>query len=381
MCLAKGIDIIDGGFCCIRIRSVKLPLKQGHVDECLGGFGHGALDKPTGRMMGDTTTLFVLELYEILQHTGDLPFVKKMWPSAKKALDWCMSNANKGGYGLPQYLTTTYDHFGFERHQAVAYNAHVYLTALAAGVKLAEAVADSATAATVSKSIAIAQSAVVDEAKLWNSTDKFFRCHTDTVWQAYTKPGSSSTGGNTFEHAVGFLAAGNDYKPATNATFLACQTTCASSNACLGFSFKSNSPMPSGEILCYTKTAIHLTHVEAAPNQIFTDTLYGQMLSHHFLNGSYTVNTTYLSSHLKYEWEKNQDSYGMRVLSNPVQEDSIWMNGWLSSDPPLSLSASLSLSQLLSLSLFSLLSLSLSFSLSSLLLSLALSCLPPSCSD
>jgi hypothetical protein len=67
---------------------------DGHVDECLAGFGHGPLDVPTGRMMGDTTTLFVLELLEILQHTGDLTFITKMWPSAKRALEWCMTNAN-----------------------------------------------------------------------------------------------------------------------------------------------------------------------------------------------------------------------------------------------------------------------------------------------
>ena len=35
----------------------------------------------------------------------------------------------------------------------------------------------------------------------------------------------------------------------------------------------------------------------------------------------------YLEQHLAYEWERNQDKYGMRVLNDPVQEDSIWMNG------------------------------------------------------
>eukprot|EP01050_Picozoa_sp_SAG11_P027330 SAG11_NODE_6880_length_1232_cov_1.195057_3_plen_92_part_00 len=34
-----------------------------------------------------------------------------------------------------------------------------------------------------------------------------------------------------------------------------------------------------------------------------------------------------LEAHLDYEWSKNQDKYGMRVLNDPVQEDSIWMNG------------------------------------------------------
>ena len=27
------------------------------------------------------------------------------------------------------------------------------------------------------------------------------------------------------------------------------------------------------------------------------------------------------------EWQRNQDRFGMRVISNPIQEDSIWMNG------------------------------------------------------
>jgi len=191
---------------------------DGHVFECLAGFGHGPLDKPTGRMMGlvagrvlrhvlpvlaacallrvcllrvcllpvcllpvclscacllpvcclraacvlpacclvvlpgrcwellpavstfgtvkpdcnpdnkatrpccsDTTSLFIVELYEILTHTGDMDFVTKMWPSARRALAWCMGNANQGGYGLPQYLSTTYDHFGFKNHRAVVY--------------------------------------------------------------------------------------------------------------------------------------------------------------------------------------------------------------------------------------------------------------------
>ena len=51
------------------------------------------------------------------------------------------------------------------------------------------------------------------------------------------------------------------------------------------------------------------------------------MLSHHHFGGNFTLDASYLSSHLEYEWRKNQDTYGMRVLSEPVTEDSIWMNG------------------------------------------------------
>jgi len=51
------------------------------------------------------------------------------------------------------------------------------------------------------------------------------------------------------------------------------------------------------------------------------------MLSYHHFGGQLTLPVDYLSRHLAYEWQENQDPYGMRVLSNPVQEDSIWMNG------------------------------------------------------
>ena len=60
--------------------------------------------------------------------------------------------------------------------------------------------------------------------------------------------------------------------------------------------------------------------------QIFTDSLYGQMLSHNVLQ-NFTLPEEYLSNHLAYEWDRNKDTYGMRVISDPVQEDSIWMNG------------------------------------------------------
>jgi hypothetical protein len=44
------------------------------------------------------------------------------------------------------------------------------------------------------------------------------------------------------------------------------------------------------------------------------------MLSHYHF-GEYSLpNTSYIHSHLAYEWQQNQDLYGMRVLSNPIQE-------------------------------------------------------------
>lgn len=51
------------------------------------------------------------------------------------------------------------------------------------------------------------------------------------------------------------------------------------------------------------------------------------MLAHHNFGEFSYGNESQLWSHLAAEWEQNQDLYGMRVLSNPVQEDAVWMNG------------------------------------------------------
>jgi hypothetical protein len=103
---------------------------------------------------------------------------------------------------------------------------------------LAATAGDTASLATIDKSYTLAQSAIVDPARLWNETEKFFRCH--------TKDGGEGD------------------------------------------------------------------------NQIFTDSLYGQMLSHHHFGGNFTLDKTFLESHLKYEWEKNEDTYGMRCAKNAV---------------------------------------------------------------
>ena len=189
------------------------------------------------------------------RNTGDGALPRKLWPAAKRATKWMIGNAmGSDGYGLPQYLWTTYDHFGWQKQRAVVYNAHIYLTALRATGIMARAMGDDAVAVSTDDAIAVCDGALTRE--LWNTTTKSFR---------------ATTGGD----------------------------------------------------------------------QTFTDSLYGQMLSHHnFGNFTYQSSSSSVSKgsvsgreqqdlwdHLEYEWKMNEDAYGMRVLSNPVQEDSIWMNG------------------------------------------------------
>ena len=101
------------------------------------------LGQSVHRYMGDTSSIFALEVteqlnkchvtfdvglkvYEHFMHTGNRTMMQSLWPSVKKAIEWCIENANKGDplsngdpYGLPQRITTTYDHFRWENYRAV----------------------------------------------------------------------------------------------------------------------------------------------------------------------------------------------------------------------------------------------------------------------
>ena len=285
--------------------------------------------------MADTTALVVLELYEWWKHTGDADFVRTRWANATRAIRWCIGNA-KGDddFGLPQYLTNTYDHFGSEGHRAVAYNAFIYMSAMRACSSLAVAMGDAVIAAACNAALASASEAIVDPTLLWNTTHGFFRAHTDVAWHTYVKQsmrhavGAASSGAGaaaSYEHRLGWLATGNGW--VLNASAASCRAACSANSSCAAYCFESDDANPAQTVRCFLKTKIQFTPYVAAKEQVFTDTLYGEMLSHHHFDGTFTLNTSYLHRHLAFELAANNDTYGMRVLSNPVQEDSIWMNG------------------------------------------------------
>jgi DUF1680 family protein len=76
-----------------------------------------------------------------------------------------------------------------------------------------------------------------------------------TLWHTYTK----QPGKNNFTHELGFLAAGDDVKPPAVASFDACESFCAGSTPCIGFTFQAASAAPSSKIKCYWKSALHFT--------------------------------------------------------------------------------------------------------------------------
>ena len=215
---------------------------DGHVIESLaggcGGGKPGDLDAPSGRLMGDTTSLFVVEVGEWWHLSGDGAALAQRWPAVKRAVAWMVSNANITG--LPRLLETTYDHFGFGSRESVAYNAHIFLASMLHAAEMAAEVGDAAVEAAVLAALARAQAATTSI--LWNSTFNYYRAF---------------NGGDA----------------------------------------------------------------------IFTDTLYGLMIAHAHGFGLAGVDADKVAAHLDFEWARNQDAFGMRVISNPVMEDSVWMNG------------------------------------------------------
>jgi uncharacterized protein (DUF608 family) len=168
--------------------------KDGHIWESLGYTGR-PMDQGGGRLMGDTTSLYLLEMYEIYRHNGNKTFIEHQWDSAKRAVSWMIGNAqsiksNESSFGLPQKLATTYDHFGFHTHNTVAYNGHIYLTALKAVEEMAKTVDDTTTAAAASKAFALGKSKLMQPTSsggpLWDGDKKFWRCHSDTETQIFT---------------------------------------------------------------------------------------------------------------------------------------------------------------------------------------------------
>jgi non-lysosomal glucosylceramidase len=143
---------------------------DGFICEDLGGSG-GKIDDSDrpGRLMGDCTSAFPLAVYNQYLWVGDRPFVDALWPAVKKAAQWQIHRSQR--FGLPERLNNTYDWWGFDNCDVVAYNAVLHLAAMRAAGKLAEVEGDAHFAQVCQESVASGQKKL-DEL-LW--TGKYYR--------------------------------------------------------------------------------------------------------------------------------------------------------------------------------------------------------------
>eukprot|EP00698_Gefionella_okellyi_P024626 TRINITY_DN8763_c0_g1_i1.p1 TRINITY_DN8763_c0_g1~~TRINITY_DN8763_c0_g1_i1.p1 ORF type:complete len:1014 (+),score=226.22 TRINITY_DN8763_c0_g1_i1:103-3144(+) len=148
--------------------------EDGHIWEYLASFGLGPMDQWGGRIMGDVTSVWLIELWEIYSQTGDSAFLQELYPTAVRAIGWQMAQAKE--IGLPMHLVCTYDIINFDQYNTTTFNGMLHLASMQAAVALATTMNDSATAAAAKASYDAGVSAVFT--LLWNSTDEYFRAYT-----------------------------------------------------------------------------------------------------------------------------------------------------------------------------------------------------------
>ena len=127
-----------------------------------------------GREMGDVTTLFIAEIYELYAWTGDMEFVSDMYPHVVRGMEW---QIRRSPDGLPQHLVSTYDIVGLDEYAFSTFNSVLHLLAMRATMRLAELFNDTATFKTAST--AHDKGAQLLQALLWNNDTRYYQSFWD----------------------------------------------------------------------------------------------------------------------------------------------------------------------------------------------------------
>ncbi len=138
-------------------------------------------DYPYAYIHGDTTPFYLVAIGDYYERTGDLDFLKKSWPSLRRAFDWCLTtdedgdglmDNRKAGLGALEYGELT----GI---QTDIYLASVWIKALQTVAKLAE----------LQKDKALAQKANSIYAKALGSFEKFWDDSLESYVYAFNTKG------------------------------------------------------------------------------------------------------------------------------------------------------------------------------------------------
>ena len=129
-----------------------------------------------GRRMGDTTTIWVLEVLEIFRNTGNVTRLIEAWPSVVSAVKWSISMSE--AQGIPAHLVCTYDILGMEVYNSTTFNGVLHLAMMKAAIVLANVseINDSNTAAIAQAAYSRGVDAMTTI--MWNSTYGYFRAYT-----------------------------------------------------------------------------------------------------------------------------------------------------------------------------------------------------------
>ena len=103
--------------------------------------------------MGDTSTAFILDVYQLWRGGGaNRSWATHLWPHVRLATEFQLNRSVK--WKLPVCLTATYDWFDLEDYDVATYNAVLHITALRAASSLASSVGNDDDFAAVAKAAA-----------------------------------------------------------------------------------------------------------------------------------------------------------------------------------------------------------------------------------
>ena len=127
-------------------------------------------DSPQGRVMSDSTSMFIMYVLELLRWTGDRSTLEIYYPVVKRAAQWQMQVS--ATFGVPVHLETTYDILRFPTYTLSTYASVFHLMAMAATRELATAYGDTAFASEADAAFTRAQASI--DALQWNSDEGYY---------------------------------------------------------------------------------------------------------------------------------------------------------------------------------------------------------------
>ena len=124
-------------------------------------------DKAEGRVMSDSTSMFIIYVLELYRWAADDTSLKLYWPTIKKAVEWHISTCEQ--FDVPYKLQTTYDVLHFPEYDVSTYSSVFHMAAMRAAAELAKAMGDTDFAQTCTDSYQRAQAAL--DALQWVPAD------------------------------------------------------------------------------------------------------------------------------------------------------------------------------------------------------------------
>ncbi|XP_068694647.1 uncharacterized protein [Montipora foliosa] len=128
------------------------------------------------RIMGDVTTVFIIETYHIYQWTNNKEFFEDMWPHVVRAIGWIIDTGTNGT-GLPHRQQCTYDILYINIYDHTTFNSFMYVLALRVSQELSTIMGDTELLEKVTNALVIALDKISEE--LWSKEDGYYHAWWD----------------------------------------------------------------------------------------------------------------------------------------------------------------------------------------------------------